>query len=354
MKIIRLLFFIFLSLQLSAQSKKELEEQIVKLNADIQLLNTNNQLLNTELTALKNVSLENTELKNQILKLNADIQQLNIDLTSSKNTSQEYNQKKEEYSAKLDECRTKYELCVEDKEKMMERQNTLMTQNQELVLKIDSLKFLSTQISTVMITNPKNAQDSIRMTLQQYKLTASITERIQMVDQKNSTISRMKIYYSSGIEPKEIKSNEIGFGNELGEYTEVFCDNSRYYVKKVNGKYLIDWEASCGYNDVSLAEYKVKKSPSVEVRVTARIENQNYYNYYGKESQYICFYLRDDTPGVYGYVLRNSAAGKKMYELLSDGEAHEIIVQLTPDRSEDESGDTNVITKLISESWLLK
>lgn len=317
MKILSLFTFIFLSLNLIAQSKNELESQILKLNTDIQSLKT--------------------------------------ELSTSQTKALELTKKIEEYSTKLDESRSKYESCTEDKVNMMERQNKLIAQNQQLQLQVDSLISLHAQVNSGTITNPKNAQDSIRMIIQQYRLRASISERIQFVDQNSLTLNRMKSYYANGISSKEIKANEIGFGNQVGEYTEVFCDDAKYYVKKVNGNYLIHWEASVGFNDVSLAAYMSNRSSSpVELKVTAQLGEAYSYNYRDKEAQYLCVEMRDLNNFVYGYVLRSSALGKKLIELLADGNKHRIIVQITSDRSDDESGYTNTINKLISESWLEK
>lgn len=317
MKILSLFTFIFLSLNLIAQSKNELESQILKLNSDIQSLKT--------------------------------------ELSTSQTKALELTKKNEEYSTKLDESRSKYESCTEDKVNMMERQNKLIAQNQQLQLKVDSLISLKAQVNSVIITNPKNAQDSIRMIIQQYRLSASISERIQFVDQNSLTLNRMKSYYANGISSKEIKANEIGFGNQVGEYTEVFCENAKYYVKKVNGNYLIHWEATTGFNDVSLAEYMSSRNSSpIELKVIAYLGNVYQDNYRDKEAQYLCVEMTDLNNFVWGYVPRNSALGKKLLELLADGNKHRIIVQITCDRSEDELGYTNTINKLISESWLEK
>ena len=94
MKILSFLGCLFLMISINAQSKKELEDQIIKLNTDVELLK--------------------------------------VELTSVKNKNQEYSDKLADYSGKLEECRSKYELCTEDKLKMMERQNSYISQNQKL------------------------------------------------------------------------------------------------------------------------------------------------------------------------------------------------------------------------------
>ncbi len=293
------------------------------------------------------------ELEDQILKLNTDIETLKTELGAAKIQLQQFSDKANEYSVKLEDCRTKYEACTDDKLKMMTRQNELIAQNQKLQLQIDSLKAAAQVVSSGLITNPQNKEDSIRMTIQKYLLTASVAERTQYVISNDKTTNRMQSYYSQGMKPREIKSSEITFGNHVGEYFVVFSDVSKYYVKNVGGKYLINWESSVGFNDVNLKAYQASRVSSIEVKVEASLGNYYNYNYADKEAQYISVNLEDPIAGyVTGYVSRNSTLGKNLMNILSDGREHQIIVQIAADRSEDESGGMNVITKLVSESWL--
>jgi hypothetical protein len=293
------------------------------------------------------------ELEDQLLKLNTDIETLKTELGAAKIQLQQFSDKANEYSIKLEDCRTKYEACTDDKLKMMTRQNELIAQNQKLQLQIDSLKAAAQVVSSGLITNPQNKEDSIRMTIQKYLLTASVAERMQYVISNDKTANRMQSYYSQGMKPKEIKSSEITFGNQVGEYFVVFSNNSKYYVKTVGGKYLINWESSVGFNDVNLTAYKASRGSSVEVKVRAKLSDYYNYNYRDKEAQYISVSIVDNIGGyVHGYVSRNSTLGKNLMNILSDGMEHQIIIQITADRSDDTSGELNIITKLVSESWL--
>lgn len=300
------------------------------------------------------------ELEDQILKLNSEVQQLNNELSNAKNKATEdqkkidENQKKNEaYLKKVDEYRSKYEVCLEDKEKMLERQEKLVKQNEALQFKFDSLLRVKNTENTFILTNPKNMEDSMKMTLQKYWLASNVQDRFECVNQSKTTLEKMKNNYATGLRPQEIKPTEISFGNRIGEYTEVFWKDRKYYVSKVNGNYLIDWEASIGYNKPTLTMYKSDPSiKSAEFRVKAILGDYYNYNYNNKESQYICVQCSDNNEAIYGYVARNSSIGKKLLEILSDGNEHTLILQLMPDRSEDKSGELNVVTKLISETWL--
>ena len=315
MKSISLFAALFLTICVNAQSKKELEDQILKLNNDIELLKT--------------------------------------ELSTNKVKNQEISGKLNEFSSKLEECRTKYEGCSEDKLKMMERQNSLITQNQRFQFIIDSLKTLPKEENLFMVSNPKNKEDSMRMTIQKYLLTSSISERLKYIVIDKKTTDRMNSYYAEGIRPKEIKTTEIGFGKQVGTYFEVFANNTRYYLKNVAGTYLIQWEASVGYNDVNVITFTSNSGPLTELKVVATLSNYYNYEYNNKQSQYLAVLLEDPISGaINGYVSRNSPLGKTMTSLLADGQAHRIILQITTDRNMDTIGDSCTITKLVSESWL--
>jgi hypothetical protein len=315
MKSISLFIALFLTICVNAQSKKELEDQILKLNNDIELLKT--------------------------------------ELSSNKVKNQEISGKLNELTSKLEECRTKYEVCSEDKLKMMERQNSLITQNQRFQFIIDSLKTLPKEENLFMVSNPKNKEDSMRMTIQKYLLTSSISERLKYIVMDKKTSDRMNSYYAEGIRPKEIKTTEIGFGKQVGVHFEVFANNSRYYLKNVAGTYMINWEASVGYNDVNLTTFESNGRPLTEVKVVATLRNYYNYKYEDKESQYLSILLEDPISGaISGYVSRNSPLGKTMTSLLSDGQGHRITIQIAMDQNMDANGDSCTITKLVSESWL--
>ena len=89
------------------------------------------------------------------------------------------------------------------------------------------------------------------------------------------------------------------------------------------------------------------------VRVTVSILNYYNYNYEGKEAEYWSIRIEDSNyDEVYGYVSKTSELGKKIYNLISDGKEHSVIVEIRSDRSADTTGNIVIITNLISESWL--
>lgn len=295
-----------------------------------------------------------SDLKEQVVQLEADNQKLQEALDVSQSSLLECRNK-------LEEVRAKYAISSEEKLTMLERQNSLVNQIQRLQSSFDSLLAHQQRNVADIQSTPENYEDSIRETIKNYLRTSTADERIKYVMIDSKTSSRLRSYYSNGATNVEVENDAILILDKLGEYHTVSVRVKgrfgtsilNYFVKKQKGKYVINWEASAGYNDVTLTAYKSGRSSSIEVRVVAKLDDYYNYNYVGKESQYLSVSLRDPISGnVAGYVLRNSTLGKALASLLSDGREHNIIVKLAADRSQDSSGDINIITGLVSENWL--
>jgi len=295
-----------------------------------------------------------SDLKEQVVQLEADNQKLQEALDVSQSSLLECRDK-------LEEVRAKYAISSEEKLTMLERQNSLVNQIQRLQSSFDSLLAHQQRNVADIQSTPENYEDSIRETIKNYLRTSTADERIKYVMIDSKTSSRLRSYYSNGATNVEVENDAILILDKLGEYHTVSVRVKgrfgtsilNYFVKKQEGKYVINWEASAGYNDVTLTAYKSGRSSSIEVRVVAKLDDYYNYNYVGKESQYLSVSLRDPISGnVAGYVLRNSTLGKAFASLLSDGREHNIIVKLAADRSQDSSGDINIITGLVSENWL--
>lgn len=126
------------------------------------------------------------------------------------------------------------------------------------------------------------------------------------------------------------------------------------YFKKVNNDYKIDWLATVGYNVMPMNTFKANLSPvATEMRVNAKLGNYFNFNYIEAQSTHWNIDINDVAyNGIVGcYISKKSAEGKKLYDLLKDGKTHPIIVEVVIDSSQDNSGNTAVITKLVTEGW---
>lgn len=128
-----------------------------------------------------------------------------------------------------------------------------------------------------------------------------------------------------------------------------------YYVKRTPDGYRIDWEASLQDNPMSWQAYMAQRPLNpIIFRVAARLGT--YYNYEFRNAQPDYFSInlnsKDLLPMLHGYVERGSKSGKRMYEILKDGEIHHLTVKirfLTPYGK----GNLVLIDALISESWVI-
>lgn len=194
-------------------------------------------------------------------------------------------------------------------------------------------------------------------------------DRLATVLHREKTKTRMEKYYSDtrlgGSEVEEIVRIDGEKEIDVGEYIKlkVSYTTSRdrrnthlYYVKRTSDGYKIDWEASLGINEMSLKAYQVQRLiNSMIFRVTAKLDDYYNYEFRNAYSGYLSVSLSDDGPGfpLYGYAKRDSKHGKRIYEILKDGEEHNLIVQVRFLRGGDYDSNTVLLEDLISEDWLL-
>ena len=126
-------------------------------------------------------------------------------------------------------------------------------------------------------------------------------------------------------------------------------------MKRTPDGYRIDWEASLQDNPMTLEAYMAQRPLTpMTFRVAAKLAT--YYNYEFSNAQpgYFSIHLNsiDLIPALYGYVERRSKSGKRMYEILKDGETHHLTVN-TRFLTYRSSSNTVLIDTLISESWII-
>jgi hypothetical protein len=106
---------------------------------------------------------------------------------------------------------------------------------------------------------------------------------------------------------------------------------SHYCVVKSAQGYLIDWRCSIGYDPVPLVTFTAQypfSAPSV-FRVRAQLSDVFRADFVRSQRTHYSLTLRDrDGKLVQGYVERNSADGKKIFDELKDGREHPLLVEL--------------------------
>ena len=195
-------------------------------------------------------------------------------------------------------------------------------------------------------------------------------ERYPVVLQRATTRSLMEAHYrtmplkaNNDYEVWDIVRIDGEKEVDVGEYIRLVAwhgtpdrkSSNLYYVKRTPDGYRIDWEASLQDNPMSWNAYAAQRPLDAMVfRVAARLAT--YYNYEFSNAQFSHLSIHLNSvhliPMIHGYVERGSKSGKRMYEILKDGEIHHLTVKIRflPYRSK---GNTVLIESLISESWVI-
>lgn len=147
-----------------------------------------------------------------------------------------------------------------------------------------------------------------------------------------------------------------------------------YYLQKTDRGYKIDWESSNGYNSISTTAFKAQRPKEpMKIRVLGTLSDN--YSPVGRDvaETHWSFGLKDSDENfvAYGYISKDLEDGKKLYELLKDGETHRLIlaVRYPSDYELEElknyrsrggirvfsgSRDAVLIEKLVCDGWLDK
>jgi hypothetical protein len=127
----------------------------------------------------------------------------------------------------------------------------------------------------------------------------------------------------------------------------------------VGGK--IDWEAAVGYNPKSLKTFLATKTNEPAVfRVMCDRASYYTFNYVNARHSHLSVRIVDADPfkTTHGYISRDSDVGERLVELLEDGKAHPLTLELKCEGPEGEPitrPDANAVAimQIISESWVV-
>jgi hypothetical protein len=204
--------------------------------------------------------------------------------------------------------------------------------------------------------NPLTQEDSVILFIQTYFAAKKWEDRLNFVLNPNEVTKKMESYYEEGYKQSIIDKKDISILKQdikINEVFKVLAGKQIIYIKKLSDSYKLDWLATSGYNDISLKTFKANPNiQTAEFRVIATIGTSYLYNYRGTEDTYWNLRIVDiEYNSIYGYSLKSSAEGKKLYEILKDGKEHRLILQLETDRTQDKSGDMAIVKKIISDNW---
>lgn len=239
-----------------------------------------------------------------------------------------------------------------DLEKTVSAQSLLI---KKLINQNDSLlKAFSQKKSTDVIESPKNEADSIVFLVQSYYTSKKWEDRLAFVLNAETVKQHMNTYYSGQYLPTKIPNENIAIQGSNFKLNESFVVRARInsgnirtmYLKKTSDGFKIDWDASAGYNPISIKAFELSgNTQPTEFRVAAVFTNS-----YARDGYYT-LYLSDDNSGIYGFISKSSVDGKKLFEILKDGSTLPLILQIKSDNSIVEDTTVGIITKVIAKGW---
>ncbi len=239
-----------------------------------------------------------------------------------------------------------------DLEKIVSAQSLLI---KKLINQNDSLlKAFSQKKVTDVIETPQNEADSIVFLVQSYYNCKKWEDRLAFVLNAEIVKQHMNTYYSGQYLPTQITTENIAIQGSNFKLNESFIvrakpnngNRTTIYFKKTSDGFKIDWDASAGYNPISIKAFELSgNTQPTEFRVAAMFTNS-----YARDGYYT-LYLSDTNSGIYGFISKSSVEGKKLFEILKDGSTLPLILQIKSDNSIVEDTTVGIITKVIAKGW---
>jgi hypothetical protein len=314
------LFIFLLHLAAHAQSKKDLQGQIDSLEIK------NKQIL---------IRLNASDEKHKVLE--SELKNVQINLTNTTTTLS---------------LVTKTNL---DLEAQVKSQSQLI---QKLIAQNDSLlrSFTANGAEEKFVTLPKNETDSIIYVIQNYYKSKKWEDRLQYVINADKVKPIMADAYKDQFKSSLVEKSKInvpGSNYENGKTFKVFVDGNTFYLTKTVQGFKIDWEATIGYNEISLASFESEKSKTNTVFRAEIYLNSTYWEGYGiAPSNYLSLII--DHIGVAYIALTNSRVAE-LKKLLADGKGHEVIVEVQYKTISSSDGystmDFPFVTKFVKSGW---
>ena len=166
----------------------------------------------------------------------------------------------------------------------------------------------------------------------------------------------MRRYYSGGYSPEKIKKSLISVDDDnvdSGKVTRVDADMNVVYVKRTGDGFKIDWQATTGTDEYSFEAFRAEKSTVTrQFRVTARLGSEFASDYGLTAAKYYNVRI-----GESAFVLKNSEAGRQLYDIVKDGYAHDVILRVRYEKKNIKSGYSRmfpIIVDFVKEGWSLE
>ena len=231
------------------------------------------------------------------------------------------------------------------------------------------MNFRTLMLLSVFVLLAGCSQETSERVVEAYLLSDTAKGRARFVLDPKTALPRMEKHYReislSGIEVKEV-SRIDGEGDakpgKYGKYRAGYININRrgykntviYYVKNTKDGFKIDWEAAVGYNEMPWNTFMASRpTKPVAMRVEATLSD--YYNYDFRAAQRTHYSIRFLGRHIFGYVRKDSRAGKRLFNILKDGDKHSLVLSLRYlPNPRYPSGEVTLIDKIVSEDWLIR
>lgn len=303
-----------------SQKKEEIIQRVIALETENVQNKAAIEVLNM---AIKNLKDANDMLEDKV-KLQSDITRLQGSTI-------------EELSAKLEE---------------------LQKQNKELTAQLEELRnTVPASDPNALITEPENEEDSIVCVLQHYYKSKRWDDRVAFVYKGEQMRPLMQEYYKDGFERINIDKDLVTIPGSHYKVGDVFLENSTgTYVRKTENGFLIDWEATVGYNKIACGGYVTAEGTN-KIEIRAELSNPttaDFADFGVGQSYYQILLETKDGAHCHAYVYKTSTAGQQISKILNDGKSHRLILDVVGKRKYDDWENEKYflfIDKFVQEGW---
>lgn len=225
----------------------------------------------------------------------------------------------------------------------------LKDENAKLKTSLDSLRKIQvTTISTREPDKPKTELDSIYDVLDRYGSAVTIDERAQYVRHPETTKPLMVKYYGIQYKKKTFSKSSITLSKSHYNVGDIIYISyyHMYLIKTVQG-YLVDWEASVGYNPTTLNHYESTHSLVTKKFKGELSDFENVNNTYYR----VILSCGPSYDGYYCWIKKGTTVARDIEKLMSDGLKHYAIVEIKGDLDSDGEYTMDLV-RFIKEGWM--
>ena len=203
--------------------------------------------------------------------------------------------------------------------------------------------------------------------IQAYIEAGSAKGRARYVLNPKTALPRMEKYYEeTNLKNRTLEEAERVDGEgdprvgKYGKYRVAWTNHRGYrssaihYIKNTRDGLKIDWEATVGFNEMSLSAFKVVRPSGPKVfRCEAKLDH-HYYFTERLAKKYYSLVLGNPGIEIWAYIEKESRLGRRLFDILKDGESHSLTLKVSLLEPANPQENAAVIDGIVSEDWLIR